>query len=122
VIGQADPIQIDIDKMQAKLDSPAYAITSKSLQEIGFHSAVDLLATYAGRPSDLQQWLKGAVITHDRDMRIQYLAGMSLNLYHADDIYKSMVKYGPYMPKEMFTGGDVHLQLLDQAITQGLSR
>jgi hypothetical protein len=33
-----------------------------------------------------------------------------------------MVKYGPYMPKEMFTGSDVHLQLLDHAISQGTSR
>jgi len=122
VIGQADPIQIDIDRMQARLDSPDYATTSKSLQEIGLFSAVDLLGTYAGRPSDLQPWLKGAVITHDRDMRIQYLAGMSLNAYHADDIYKNMVKFGPYMPKELFTGSDVRLKLLERAIKEGLSR
>jgi len=85
-------------------------------------SVSHLLATYAGRPSDLKSWLQRAVITHDRDMRIQYLAGMSLNLYRTDPIYQNMVKYGPYMPKEMFTGSDVHLQLLDRAITQGLSR
>jgi hypothetical protein len=70
----------------------------------------------------LQSWLKDAIITHDKDMRLQYLAGMSLNLYHANDIYQDMVKYGPYMPKEMFTGSDVHLQLLDHAISQGTSR
>jgi hypothetical protein len=50
LIGQADPIRIDIDKMQAKLESPAYAATSKSLQEIGFNSAIALLGTYAGTP------------------------------------------------------------------------
>jgi spermidine synthase len=69
LIGQADPIRIDIDKMQAKLESPAYAATSKSLQEIGFGSATALLGTYAGRPTDLQGWLKGAEIIHDKDMR-----------------------------------------------------
>jgi len=122
VIGQNDPIQIDVDKMQAKLDSPAYATTKKSLEEIGFHSAVDLLATYAGRPSDLQGWLQGALISHDKDMRIQYMAGMSLNQYRANDIYVNMVKFGPYLPKEMFIGSDVQLQNLDRAITQGTSR
>jgi spermidine synthase len=122
LVGQAEPIKIDIDKMQARLDSPEYAVLSKSLKDIGLFSAVDLLATYAGRPSDLQSWLKDAIITHDKDMRLQYLAGMSLNLYHANDIYQDMVKYGPYMPKEMFTGSDVHLQLLDHAISQGTSR
>jgi len=122
LIGQADPIRIDIDKMQAKLESPAYAATSKSLQEIGFNSAIALLGTYAGRPTDLQGWLKGAEIIHDKDMRIQYLAGRSLNLYRANDIYQSMVKFGPYMPKDMFTGSDANLQLLDRTITQGLSR
>jgi spermidine synthase len=122
LVGQAEPIKIDIDKMQARLDSPEYAVLSKSLKDIGLFSAVDLLATYAGRPSDLQSWLKDAIITHDKDMRLQYLAGMSLNLYHANDIYQDMVKYGPYMPKEMFTGSDVHLQLLDRAISQGTSR
>jgi spermidine synthase len=122
LVGQAEPIKIDIDKMQARLESPEYAVLSKSLKDIGLFSAVDLLATYAGRPSDLQSWLKDAIITHDKDMRLQYLAGMSLNLYHANDIYQDMVKYGPYMPKEMFTGSDVHLQLLDHAISQGTSR
>ena len=122
LVGQVDPIKIDIDKIQAKLDSPEYAVMAQSLREIGLHSAVDLLATYAGRPTDLQGWLKDAVITHDKDMRLQYLAGMSLNLYQANDIYQDMVKFGPFMPKEMFTGSDVHLQLLEKAIAQGTSR
>jgi len=31
-----------------------------SLAEVGFRSAVDVLATYAGRASDLRAWLAGA--------------------------------------------------------------
>ena len=122
LVGQADPIKIDVDKIQAKLDSPEYEVMAQSLREIGLHSAVDLLATYAGRPTDLQGWLKDAMVTHDKDLRLQYLAGMSLNLYQANDIYQDMVKFGPTMPKDMFTGSDVHLQLLEKAIAQGTSR
>ena len=83
---------------------------------------MDLLATYAGRPTDLQGWLKDAVVTRDKDMRLQYLAGMSLNLYQANDIYQDMVRYGPYMPKEMFTGSEASLQALERAIANGTSR
>jgi len=83
------------------------------------HSAVDLLATYAGRPTDLQGWLKDAMVTHDKDMRLQYLAGMSLNLYQANDIYQDMVKYGPFMPREMFTGSDVHFAASGESDSPG---
>ena len=122
LVGMAEPIKIDIDKIQAKLDNPEYSVMAQSLKEIGLYSAVDLLATFAGRPTDLQGWMKDAVITHDKDMRLQYLAGMSLNLYQANDIYQDMVKYGVYMPKDMFTGSDASLQALDRAINQGTSR
>jgi spermidine synthase len=122
LVGQAEPIKIDIDKFQAKLDSPEYAVMAQSLKEIGLHSAVDLLATFAGRPSDLKGWTKDAIITHDKDMRLQYLAGMSLNLYQANDIYQDMVRYGVYMPRDLFTGSEASLKALEQAISQGTSR
>jgi spermidine synthase len=122
LVGMAEPIKIDIDQIQAKLDSPEYAVMAQSLKEIGLYSAVDLLATFAGRPTDLQGWLKNAVITNDKDMRLQYLAGMSLNLYQANDIYQDMVSYGVYMPRDMFTGSEASLQALERAISMGTSR
>jgi len=122
LVGMAEPIKIDIDQIQAKLDSPEYSVMAQSLKEIGLYTAVDLLATFAGRPTDLEGWLKGAIITNDKDMRLQYLAGMSLNLYQANDIYQDMVRYGVYMPRDMFTGSEASLQALDRAINQGTSR
>jgi len=42
-------------------------------------SALSLLTTYAGRGPDLRPWLKGGHINRDRNLRLQYLAGMGLN-------------------------------------------
>ena len=43
--------------------APEYAPVAKSLREIGFYSAVDLFSSYAGRATDLKEWLKDA---HDQ--------------------------------------------------------
>src|SRR5215831_17181618 len=115
LVGQAEPTRIDIDKLEARLNSAGYAPLTKSLSEIGLYSAVDLLATFAGQGKDLQGWLKDATINHDRNLRLQYLAGLGLNLYQADPIYKNMVAFARY-PDQLFTGSDANLQRLRQAI------
>ena len=50
LMGQLEPIKIDVDALQAKLDDPRYAQVAQSLREIGISSAVDLLSNYAGTP------------------------------------------------------------------------
>lgn len=116
LVGQAESARIDIDKMEARLNSAGYAPLAKSLSEIGIFSAVDLLSTFAGQGSDLKGWLKDATINHDRNLRLQYLAGLGLNLYQADPIYKNMVAFARY-PDQLFTGSDASLQRLRQAMS-----
>ena len=116
LVGQAEPTRIDVDKLEARLNSAGYAPVTKSLSEIGLYSAVDLLATFAGQGADLQGWLKDATINHDRNLRLQYLAGLGLNLYQADPIYKNMVAFARY-PDQLFTGSDANLQRLRQAMS-----
>jgi spermidine synthase len=77
---------------------------------------VDLLATFAGRPTDLQGWLANANINRDRNLRLQYLAGMSLNLYQADPIYKNMISAGVRYPDGFFMGSPALIDVLKQAI------
>jgi spermidine synthase len=62
-----------------------------SLNEVGFASLADVLGTYAGHASDLQGWLKGAEINRDRNLRLQYLAGLENNQYQADAIYRQIL-------------------------------
>jgi spermidine synthase len=62
LLGQVEPIRIDVDAMESRLESPEFAPVRKSLGEIGFRSAFSLLATYGGRPGELAPWLEDAEI------------------------------------------------------------
>ena len=116
LVGQVEPTKIDVDAIQAKLQRPEYAPMAQSLREIGMNSAVDLFSTYAGRKPDLQAWLKDAQINHDRNLRLQYLAGLGLNLYQADVIYSDMLRYVSKMPEDLFIASDQTRQSLFAAI------
>ena len=84
LLGQVEPTHIDLDAVAAKLERPEYAPLKKSLGEIGMHSVTDLFGTFAGKAADFKPWLQDAQINRDRNLRLQYLAGRGLNLYHAD--------------------------------------
>ncbi len=117
LMGQVDPIRINVDELQAKLDDPRYVQVAQSLREIGIHSAVDLLSNYAGTPVDLAPWLKDAMINRDRNLRLQYLAGMGLNLYQSGPIYSEMLSHIRF-PDHMFTGSEASVQ----AVRDGVRR
>ena len=77
----------------------------------------DLFATYAGRARDLKPWAAGAAINRDSNLRMQYLAGLGLNLDDSDPIYQGILKYRQY-PAEMFhsnEGRDQSIRLKLQA-------
>ncbi len=115
LLGQVEPIHFDVDEMQARLERPEYSAVRQSLGQIGINSAVDLFANYAGRASDLKEYLRDAPINHDRDLRLQYLAGLGLNLYESDAIYSDILRYKRF-PEGLFSGSDVTMQQLRQAI------
>ena len=117
----AEP-KIDVDAVQAKLQRPEYARLAQSLREIGMHSAVDLFSTYAGRKPDLEPWLRDATINRDRNLRLQYLAGLGLNLYQADVIYSDMLRNVTKMPDDLFTATPETKQSLFAAINRQQGR
>jgi spermidine synthase len=115
LLGQAEPTQIDVEAVQARLSSPTMAPVAKSLSEIGMFSAVDLFANYAGTKADLAPWLADATINRDRNLRLQYLAGMGFNLYQSEAIYADMLQYSRY-PEGLFVGSDTTKASLRAAI------
>jgi spermidine synthase len=117
LVGQIGPPRIHIDDIEARLHQPEYAAVARSLSEIGMNSAVDLFSTYAGRKADFDPWLRDAVINRDRNLRLQYLAGMGLNLYRADVIYADMLTYSR-PPADVFVGSAASVQ----AVLEGISR
>jgi spermidine synthase len=122
LMGQNQPSKIDVDAIQAKLERPEYAPMAKSLREIGMNSAVDLFSTYAGRKPDLEPWLRDATLNRDRNLRLQYLAGLGLNLYQADVIYADMLRHVTKVPEDLFIASDATKQRLFAAINTAQGR
>jgi spermidine synthase len=119
LFGQLEASKINVDAVQARLDDPANSAIAQSLREIGIFSAVDLFGTYAGRRSDMQNWLSDAIINTDRNLKLQYLAGLGLNLYQSDAIYKAMIREVTY-PDELFEGSEETLKALRTKVSASL--
>ncbi|HKH74326.1 MAG TPA: fused MFS/spermidine synthase [Vicinamibacterales bacterium] len=120
LFGQLENGKINVDTVQARLSDPANAAVAKSLGEVGINSAVDLFGTYAGRRGDMKAWLGDAQINTDRNLKLQYLAGLGLNLYQSDAIYKAMIRDAKY-PPDLFEGSPETLAALKAKIDASLS-
>jgi spermidine synthase len=103
LMGQAEPLRIDPDAIQRRLDQPNYAAVRESLFSAGYPKALDLLSTYAAQASDLKEWARGAEINRDRNLRLQYLAGLGVNMNLADQIYNQMLSAAKF-PDNLMSG------------------
>ena len=103
LMGQVDPLHIDIDAMEGKLRRPDFARVAQSMQEIGFNSATDMYSTYAGQEPDLRPWLKDAQINTDQNLRLMYLAGWGINSSIEDQLYRILLRYRQ-PPHSLFGG------------------
>jgi len=115
MIGQAGPARIDLDELARKWESPAYKAVTASLAEAGFKTPVDLLGTFLGRRSDLAAWLRGADINRDRNLRLQYLAGLGLNSGRGTLIFNDILA-GFKFPEDLFFGSADRLKALRKAL------
>jgi spermidine synthase len=122
LLGQVEPSHIDVDAIQQRLQQPEYAQVRYSLSQIGMNSAVDLFSTFAGTASDLRPWLQDANINRDRNLRLQYLAGLGLNLYQSDSIYADMLNYASRYPDNLFVASDTTTALLREGIRRQQGR
>jgi spermidine synthase len=115
LMGTVEAPHFNVDEWEARLNSPQYAAVKDSLREISIYSALDLFANYAGRASDMKAYLADAQINHDRDLRLQYLAGLGLNLYQSGPIYADILRHKKY-PEGLFSGSPETLDKLRSAI------
>jgi spermidine synthase len=114
-MGQVEPLKINLDEIQQRLERPDYAPVAESLRGIGVPSSIDLFATYAGQRSDLGKWTQGAQINRDANLRLSYLAGWGINSALEDNLYRQMLRYRQ-RPDGMFTGSPEKIQALYGAI------
>jgi spermidine synthase len=115
MLGTVDKMAINLNDLQAKLDRPEYVRVKRSLYDVGFGSAVELLSTYTVQASDLRAWLENAQINRDRNLRLQYLAGMGLNVDLGGPIYDDIIR-SAHLPATMFVGTDDRKLALDDAL------
>lgn len=114
LMGQAEPLHIDLDEMERRVDFRGDSPMSKSLSEIGFDSPVAFFATYAARREDLTAWLAGAPINRDRNLRMQYLAGLGMDLDNAAEIFSNMTAEARF-PEGIFSSAEGRKDSLKRA-------
>jgi spermidine synthase len=115
LFGQPEPTVINLDEVQQRFDTLGNGSVAQSLKDAGFRSPIELFATYAGQASRLQGWMKDAQINTDRNLRLQYLAGMYLNSYLGTEILNGILKYYTF-PDDVFVGSDERVETLRQEL------
>lgn len=120
VLAQEEPLKVDLDDLIERLKRDEYREVSISLATVGFLSAMDLLSRYGGLAADLAPWLEDAQLNHDRNLRLQYLAGWGLSSHHEGAIYDDILQYRKFSEKT-FTGSDVRRQELKVRLGLDLS-
>jgi spermidine synthase len=111
LLGQNDPLRIDVDELVKRLQREDHRTVVSSLKEVGLGSAVDLLSTFAGSASDLKPWLADAEINRDRNLRLQYLAGMGASDYSEAAIYREMLRHRTYPENAFEASPNITLEL-----------
>ena len=105
ILGQPGPTRIDIDALEARFNGPAYARVKASLREIGINSIVQLFSGYSGQKAELAPWLADAQINRDRNLRLQYLAGIGKYSLEMDGIYRRLDEFRTF-PDALFMASD----------------
>lgn len=115
LLAQVEPTRIDVAALERRFADPAYQGVATSLTTVGFSSPIALFATYAGQASDMAVWLRDAAVNTDRNLRLQYLAGVGLNQYTAAPIYEQIAQFRK-APDALFIADEEFKRQLREAI------
>jgi spermidine synthase len=105
LFGQTGPTKINITELQARLDREDQKPVKDSMSAVGFNSIAELFGTYGGDAVRMTEWTAGAEINTDRNMRLQYLAGLSLNSYKEQELLDGILDHYEF-PTDIFSGDD----------------
>ncbi len=115
LLAQVEPTRIDVATLQRRFADPAYQGVASSLTTVGFSNSIALFATYAGQASDMKDWLRDADVNTDRNLRLQYLAGVGLNQYTEAVIYEQIAQFRK-SPDALFVADEEFKRSLREAI------
>ena len=111
ISGTVEEAPINLEDLLIRMQSQAFAPIRESLRAVGILSTIELLGTYAGRAEDLGPWLRDAEVNSDMNLRLQFLAGLTLNLQVGDQIYQDMIQYCVF-PRSLFIGSEPNTEAL----------
>ena len=116
LLGQAEPTRIDVEAVQHHLSEPPDgARRAVARARSGCTRRLTCFRTTRGRKRISRRGSPTRSINRDRNLRLQYLAGMGFNLYQSEAIYADMLQYSQY-PDDLFIGSDATKQQLRAAI------
>jgi spermidine synthase len=128
LFGQAEPLEkINVDRLQDWLE--LHPKVRQSLEDVKFGArrplgeaygetpevSIDLLSTYAGQATDLAEWLNGAQINTDMNLRLQYLAGLALNRNSSKELLDDILLYYKF-PDNLFEGSEQRMAALKKTL------
>lgn len=116
MLAKPEPLKIDPAALEARLNRLDHQAIKDALTQVAIPGVDGLMATYAGRARDLQPWLTDAQINTDRNLRLEYLAGMANNVYDAQ-IYENMLAYRRF-PEELFTASPEWMERLRRVMAE----
>ncbi|HVT82414.1 MAG TPA: hypothetical protein VHM90_17360, partial [Phycisphaerae bacterium] len=127
--GNATPLKIDVTQIQNYLEEEGHAKIKQSIRDVHFGErgvpgnceAVELFSMYAGTANRMGatdkpisgHWLENTehLINTDRNLRLQYVAGLWINNTDEGKIFNNILKDYTY-PQDMFFGKQDQLQAL----------
>jgi len=93
------PATIDVGALAERIYSNA--AIHQSLADVDLGDVYLFLFQYLGQARDLRAWLSDAQINRDRSLRLQYLAGLSVDTFDTYDIFTSIAAHRRY-PENLF--------------------
>ena len=99
MLGKVGPTTIDVLALEEFLaTNPSIR---QSLADVDIGSSYAFLQQYLGRAQGLTGWLIDAEINRDRSLRLQYLAGLSVDNFDTYRIFSAIAQYRTY-PQNIF--------------------
>ena len=107
------PMSFDLTRVQTAIEDNPMLRAALGEAELG--SALALLSTFAGNAASMTEWLADAERNVDVSLRLQYLAGLSLDRYQDAEIFAA-IRSSFRIPDGMFTGAAHELDALYAAL------
>jgi spermidine synthase len=99
MLGQVGPLRLDVDALADRMYSNPRV--QRSLAEVDLGDVYSFLFQYLGQARDLRGWLADAQVNTDRSLRLQYLAGLSVDNFDTHEIFSAIAAHRRY-PDNVF--------------------